>query len=1019
MIFNDASIISLSIKNAHNSLSSFLQTEFTLSSLTNNTLGFLLNQNEIKKFFIVDYLISTINATTHNNTCDNIIDILIKAKKNNVIYVNDYTCYTIKKRCNVDNCEDIMQDTIEVVDSNNVIDIYDDKCIYKPINANMRKMYDKGEFSEIIKILKSFDGTHVITHNSMYIRKRKKIADLLLNNTNCTNSLYAKSIQNAIDYFLITKMISSIQGYPHISLIELINMINDKVNDVISNANDIQLKFYSSNDNNDITLILMLGLSLVNKVNKDFLSSDNFAKFIDRKYVTLSYDNIIDLQHYYRNNVERKLIFAYDNRKANLIDKMRSKEDYAKCMGIKVIMPNLNSTSEINNLIQNKQNGCFSEYTNNTNHTNSSSLNEETILGINPKLIGEIDNEIFALPKNENEENGTLDLLNEIGEDELKNSTDKDDNETLDLTFSIDTKAPKNITANKRLLYRSLLNEKNDTITNDNTSQIITSYHNLRNKTIKFITAQINQVNNFIKLISNEYKDYYLSIRDIIDNLNANFKNDFPSKVKPELVDKKYEKLKHFIKLEKKILHKLFNATEIATKILHTISTEMNNTQQIKQMSLVNLNRLSLYAIELKRIANKHKLKHFYIDIWVNLIEKILKIKDKEITNVNQLDDIKDTIHSVINGTTIKNKYAVFNKIYSDIFKTYQKLFYNIEGLISNQTSEQEDKDKEIEQEKEKKEIIQNKTVIETSKNISTPTNNHTVITKNDTNSTITSKTNQTNISKNETNTSIISKTNNTLTTKNNTNNETTKIDNKNNTNITITPPKNTTKENNITVIKKNITTKTNATSKQPVLNITLNKTKTFNPNANVNNNDDSFLTFLKTVFSPSRIIYNIIYYIICIIIILFYITFFKRIIYYAKIYLSNKGYDERHMDNKRKIFLILVSFSILFFFLGLILYHDILIGVLFCVNGLFIGAAVIFEGPAGSRFGNISFGVIILMIWIKFALINSKSDLWIKIISFIISEVIGVLIGGIIGVIRIVTFIEKIREAKERVDIV
>ena len=1004
MIFNDASIISLSIKNAHNSLSSFLQTEFTLSSLTNNTLGFLLNQNEIKKFFIVDYLISTINATTHNDTCDNIIDILIKAKKNNVIYVNDYTCYTIKKRCNVDNCEDIMQDTIEVVDSNNVIDIFDDKCIYKPINANMRKMYDKGEFSEIIKILKSFDGTHVITHNSMYIRKRKKIADLLLNNTNCTNCLYAKSIQNAIDYFLITKMISSIQGHRHISLIELINMINDKVNDVISNANDIQLKFYSSNDNNDITLILMLGLSLVNKVNKDFLSSDNFAKFIDRKYVTLSYDNIIDLQHYYRNNVERKLIFAYDNRKANLIDKMRSKEDYAKCMGIKVIMPNLNSTSEINNLIQNKQNGCFSEYANNTNHTNSSSLNEETILGINPQLIGEIDNEIFALPKNENEENGTLDLLNEIGEDELKNSTDKDDNETLDLAFSIDTKTPKNITANKRLLYRSLLNETNDINTNDNISQIITSYHNLRNKTIKFITSQINQVNNFIKLISNEYKDYYLSIRDIIDNLNANFKNDFPSKVKPELVDKKYEKLKHFIKLEKKILHKLFNATEIATKILHTISTEMNNTQQIKQMSLVNLNRLSLYAMELKRIANKHKLKHFYIDIWVNLIEKILKIKDKEITNVNQLDDIKDTIHSVINGTNIKNKYAVFKKIYSDIFKMYQMLFYNIEGLITNQTLKEEGKDKESEQEKEKKEIIQNKTVIETPKNIST-TNNHTVITKNDTNTT------------------MISKTNNTLTTKNNTNNETTKIYNKNNTQITnntITPPKNTTNETNITVVKKNITSKTNATNTQPVLNITLNKTKSHSSsNANVNNNDDSFLTFLKKVFSTSRIIYNIIYYIICIIIIIFYITFFKRIIYYAKIYLSNKGYDEHHMDNKRKIFTILVSFSIIFFFFGLILYHDILIGVLFCINGLFIGAAVIFEGPAGSRFGNISFGVIILMIWIKFALINSKSDLWIKIISFIISEVIGVLIGGIIGVIRIVTFIEKIREAKERVDIV
>ena len=104
---------------------------------------------------------------------------------------------------------------------------------------------------------------------------------------------------------------------------------------------------------------------------------------------------------------------------------------------------------------------------------------------------------------------------------------------------------------------------------------------------------------------------------------------------------------------------------------------------------------------------------------------------------------------------------------------------------------------------------------------------------------------------------------------------------------------------------------------------------------------------------------------------------------------------------------------------IGFVLYKDFLISLLLSINGIFIAASLLFEGQAGSRFGKISFAFLFFLLWVKFSLLNSQYEIWLKAVSFITAELVGVLSGALIGNISFFSFIKNIREAKERVDVI
>ena len=869
-------------KRNHILMSSFLQTESELQIEKNNSYTIPYSQKEIKNFFILDYLFSL--SKSNNKTCNDLLyDIERKIKYNETINITEYTCYTIRKKCNVSNCIKKLNETFVNTfkindDKTKGLNVYENQCYYKRNNKTNKELYIQNIDTILIG---PYDGISVLVHDKTYNKYKaetiKSLIEEINSQTNDTNiiRLISKGFSSAIDYYYLNNMLNSFRVQSQTLMSDLLSIINN----VILRLNDNQISDYSLHMDNDELLMLILTINLKDVINNTSLFSDNLSIFINNQYPSTPLDVIKDIQNYYRNNIEKNLIYTYNINHINT--QISSLDEYAKCLNISNMEQDPNNKNECGPNIVKEIDKMF----------NSSLYSSAEQLK---------DNDIFSLPKNENDEKGTLDLLNDIGEDELNsNDTKEEANETLELSFTISSKEK------PKRLYR----QDKQTL---NTSDILESYHSLHNKTIHFIESQVNQTETFITHISSEFKEYYVSIKNIITSLNKNFETDFPYKVKPELIEKKYERLKQFIKLEKKILHKLFNATEIATKLIFTISNELNTTDQINNMSLLNLNRLSLYAIELKRIATKNNLHHFYIDIWVNLIEKILKIKDKEITDIKDLSGINATINKVINETTVKNKYAVFNMIYKDVFKAYQKLYHNIEQLIQ--------KDKE------------------------TPSIN-----------------------------------------------------------------------NNATLTKETIKTiKLNTTSSSKVINETHSVTQIENKEE-----DDSFIGFLKRIFKPTNVIYSIVYFIICFILILFYLTFFKRIIYYIKIYLNNNGYDDNNISNKRQTFFILLLTSFLFMLIGFILYKDFLISLLFSINGIFIAAALIFEGVAGSRFGKISYAFLFFLLWVKFSLLNSQYEIWSKAVSFIAAELVGVLSGALIGNISFFSFIKNIREAKERVDVI
>lgn len=884
-------------KRNHILMSSFLQTENTLQLDKNNSFTLPYNQKEIKHFFILDYLFSL--TKPNNKTCSNLLyDIelqLSKEKYNETINITEYTCYTIQKLCNVTNCINKLNETFvnkfKVINKKKItkgLNIYDSQCYYKNNNSNNKDITIENIDTLMIG---AYDGMSVLVHDKAYSKYKEDIIKVLIEEMNKQSNnadmirFISKGLISGIDFYYLVNMMNSNQ-----QLISFMSYLLSLSNNAINKLTDFQLLDYSLHVEDDELLMFILTLNLNDIINSTSLYSDNLSIYINKYYPSIPLDAIKEIQNYYRNNIEKDLMYVYNLQQQKL--QISTEEEYAKCLNITIHEHKPYNKDECGSLIIKEINKVYNS----------------TLYNIVDKLE---DNEIFALPKNENVESGTLDLLNDIGEDELNsNNTKEETNETLDLSFSIASKEK------PKRLYRQD-NKKLNTTLNDT----LMLYHTLHNKTIHFIESQVNQTDSFITRISSEFKEYYISIKNIIISLNKNFEADFPYKVKPELIETKYEKLKQFIILEKKILHKLFNATEIATKLIYTISTELNSTEQINNTSLLNLNRLSLYAIELKRIATKHNLHHFYIDIWVNLIEKILKIKDKEITDIKELKDINETISKVINQTTVKNKYAVFNLIYSDVFKTYKRLYQNIERLVSN---------------------------------------------KNDI--------------------PLISK------------------------------------ELNNTIKETVKTIKINNTSLSKVINethIQLNSSSQGDSNNNNNEDDDSFIGFLKRMFKPETVIYSIVYFIICFILILFYLTFFKRIIYYIKIYLNNNGYDDSNISNKRKTFFILLITSFIFMLFGFILYKDFLISLLFSINGIFIAASLIFEGLAGSRFGKISFAFLFSLLWIRFSLLNTQYEIWIKCVSFIAAEVVGVLTGTLIGNLSIFSFIMSIREAKERVDVI
>ena len=865
-------------KRNHILMSSFLQMESELQVEKNNSYTIQYNQKEIKNFFILDYLFSL--SKSNNKTCNDLLyEIERKMKYNETINITEYTCYTIRKKCNVSNCikklNETFVNTFKINDDRTKgLNVYENQCYYKRNNKTNKEIYIQNIDTILIG---PYDGISVLVHDKTYNKYKaetiKSLIEEINSQTNDTNiiRLISKGFSSAIDYYYLNNMLNSFRVRSHSLMSDLLSIMNN----VILRLNDNQISDYSLHMDDDELLMLILTINLKDVIKNTSLFSDNLSIFINNQYPSTPLDVIKDIQNYYRNNIEKNLIYTYNINHINT--QISSLDEYAKCLNI-------------SNIEQDpyKKNECGSNIVKEIDTIFNSSLYSSA-----EQLK---DNDIFSLPKNENDEKGTLDLLNDIGEDELNSNDTKETNETLELSFTIPSKEK------PKRLYRQ----------DNQTSDILESYHSLHNKTIHFIESQVNQTETFITHISSEFKEYYVSIKNIITSLSKNFETDFPYKVKPELIEKKYDKLKQFIKLEKKILHKLFNATEIATKLIFTISNELNTTEQINNMSLLNLNRLSLYAIELKRIATKNNLHHFYIDIWVNLIEKILKIKDKEITDIKDLSGINATINKVINETTVKNKYAVFNMIYKDVFKAYQKLYHNIEQLI------QKDKD--------------------------TPSIN-----------------------------------------------------------------------NNATSTKETIKTiKLNTTLSSKVINETHSVTQIDNKEE-----DDSFIGFLKRIFKPTNVIYSIVYFIICFILILFYLTFFKRIIYYIKIYLNNNGYDDSNISNKRKTFFVLLLTSFLFMLIGFVLYKDFLISLLFSINGIFIAAALIFEGVAGSRFGKISFAFLFFLLWVKFSLLNSQYEIWSKAISFIAAELVGILSGALIGNISFFSFIKNIREAKERVDVI
>ena len=873
-------------KRNHMIMSSFLQTESTLQVEKNNSYTIPYSQKEIKNFFILDYLFSL--SKSNNITCNDLLyEIerkISKEKNNETINITEYTCYTIRKKCNVSNCIKKLNETFvnrfKINDNKTQrLNLYDSQCYYKLNNKTNNKIAIENIDTNVIG---PYDGISVLVHDKTYIKYKentlKSLIEEINSQTNNTNiiRLISKGFSSAIDYYYLNNMLNSYRVNSQHFISEALSIINN----AILQLTDEQVTDYSLHIEDDELLMLILTINLNDMIRNTSLFSDNLSIFINNHYPSIPLDVIKDIQNHYRNNIEKDLIYVHNIHQLNT--QIASIDEYAKCLNISNIKKEPYNKNECGSLIVKEIDKVF-----------------------NASLYSSVDklkdNDIFSLPKNENEEKGTLDLLNEIGEDELNsNDTKEEANETLELSFSIPSKdKPKR-------LYRQ------DNQTTNTSVNFLESYHSLHNKTILFIESQVSQTENFITHISPEFKEYYVSIKNIITSLNKNFETDFPYKVKPELIEKKYEKLKQFIKLEKKILHKLFNATEIATKLIFTISNELNTTEQINNMSLLNLNRLSLYAIELKRIATKNNLNHFYIDIWVNLIEKILKIKDKEITDIKELNDINATINKVINETTVKNKFAVFNLIYKDVFKAYQKLYHNIEQLIQ--------KDKET-----------------PSININTTSTKETVQ-----------------------------------------------------------------------------TIKLNTTSSSKVINVTHSSAQ-----IESKEEDDSFIGFLRRIFKPTTVIYSIVYFIICFILILFYLTFFKRIIYYTKIYLNNNGYDDSNISNKRKTFFVLLFTSFLFMVIGFVLYKDFLISLLFSINGIFIAASLLFEGQAGSRFGKISFAFLFFLLWVKFSLLNSQYEIWLKAVSFITAELVGVLSGALIGNISFFSFIKNIREAKERVDVI
>jgi hypothetical protein len=179
---------------------------------------------------------------------------------------------------------------------------------------------------------------------------------------------------------------------------------------------------------------------------------------------------------------------------------------------------------------------------------------------------------------------------------------------------------------------------------------------------------------------------------------------------------------------------------------------------------------------------------------------------------------------------------------------------------------------------------------------------------------------------------------------------------------------------------------------------LSTNKSKNQTENIQEDENDSS-------IFRLDKLTITLIYYFIVFILVIIFLIIFKKMINYSLIFLQNMNYSPKSKRNQTIILFYMTLTPLVLFIFGMILYPgNILIEVIFAINGELLAGAIMLHSDAGRPFGNISF--LILSFFLSWRLTIGYMIIF-KIILICLGMVVFFLIGDFISVKQIIEWEE------------